>query len=157
MLRAEGSSSFRRSPVSRCSRSQCSERTQLARNNNASNRNQHRKSNQSPHTEGTLTYRASVTASRRRESVTRQARLGKAPSTKVVEQLGMKTYTSAWALRLSWTLPSTRSARPPFLKPNPAPAHHFSKSTQPSGAHRIRLHRTRRSHRTGARQTLLDR
>ena len=93
--------------------------------------------------------------------MTHRARLGTAPSTKAVERLGMKSYTSAWALRLSWTLPSTASVGPPFPKPHPVPAHHCSKATRPPGAHRIRLRWIRRSHRIhcriGACQTLLHR
>ena len=73
----------------------------------------------------------------------------------------MTTFTSAWALRLSWTLLSTMSVEPLFPKRNPVPARHSSKATQPPGAHRIRLHKNRRSLRIHCRidayQTLLDR
>ena len=155
--RTEGSSSFRRSPSSSCSRSRYSAPARLARNINAYNRGQHRRSKPSPRSGGTSTSRASVAASRRRENVARKAHQGKEPSTKVEELPGKTTYTSAWALRLSWTLPSTRSVGPPFPKPNLVPALRSCKARQPLGAHRIRLQRTRRSHRTRACQTLFDR
>ena len=161
MPRIEGSSSFRRSLVSSNSRSRYLARTQLARNRKLSNRNLQRRPNPSPHRGGTSTYKASDVASWRRESAIRRAHLDMVPSTKVVERPGMTTCTSAWALRLSWTLPSTKSVGPPFPKPNPVPARHCSKATQPPGAHLIRLRRIQRSHRIhcgiGACQTLLHR
>ena len=159
--RIEGSSSFRRSLISSYSRSLYLARTRLARNRKTSNRNLHRRPNPPPHRGGTSTYKASDVASCRRESGIRQARLGKVPSMIVVERPGMETCTSAWALRLSWMLPSTKNAGPPFPKPNPVPARHCSKATQPPGAHRIRLRRIQRSHRIHCRiracQTLLHR